>query len=107
MQAISFNKGCYLGQEIVERVRSRGHANRRLTGLQFLDGKAPVAGTKLLVPGDAAGKEAGHVTSAGFSPQFGRRIGLGYVRREYSALGTRLDASGATAAVISLPLLEK
>jgi folate-binding protein YgfZ len=104
---INYEKGCYTGQEIVERVRSRGHANRRLTGLQFLDGKAPVAGTKLLVPGDAAGKEAGHVTSAGFSPQLGRRIGLGYVRREHSALGTRLDASGATAEVISLPLLEK
>jgi len=104
---INYEKGCYTGQEIVERVRSRGHANRQLTGLQFLDGKAPVAGTKLLVPGDAAGKEAGHVTSAGFSPQLGRRIGLGYVRREHAAQGTRLDASGATAEVISLPLLEK
>ncbi len=104
---ISYEKGCYTGQEIVERVRSRGHANRRLTGLQFLDGKAPAAGTKLLVPGDPAGKEAGQVTSAGFSPLVGRRIGLGYVRREHSALGTRLDASGSTAEVISLPLLEK
>ena len=104
---INYEKGCYTGQEIVERVRSRGHANRRLTGLQFLDAKAPAAGTKLLVPGDPPGKEAGHVTSAGFSPLLGRRIGLGYVRREHSALGTRLDASGAAAEVISLPLLEK
>jgi aminomethyltransferase len=104
---ISYEKGCYTGQEIVERVRSRGHANRRLTGLQFLDGKAPAAGTKLLVPGDPAGKEAGQVTSAAFSPLVGRRIGLGYVRREHSALGTRLDASGSTAEVISLPLVEK
>src|SRR6266576_439651 len=104
---ISYEKGCYTGQEIVERVRSRGHANRRLTGLQFLDGKAPAAGTKLLIPGDPDGKEAGQVTSAGFSPLVGRRIGLGYVRREHSALGTQLDASGSTAEVISLPLLEK
>ena len=104
---ISYEKGCYTGQEIVERVRSRGHANRRLTGLQFLDGKAPAVGTKLLVPGDSAGKEAGHVTSAGFSPLLGRRIGLGYVRREHAAIGTRLNASGAATEVISLPLSEK
>ncbi len=104
---ISYEKGCYTGQEIVERVRSRGHANRRLTGLQFLDANVPAAGTKLLVPGDPAGKEAGHVTSSGFSPLLSRPIGLGYVRREYSAVGTRLDASGAVAEVISLPLSEK
>ena len=104
---ISYEKGCYTGQEIVERVRSRGHANRRLTGLQFLDGKAPAPGTKLLIASDPAGKEVGYVTSAGFSPLLGRRVGLGYVRREHSALGTRLDASGAAAEVISLPVLEK
>jgi folate-binding protein YgfZ len=104
---ISYEKGCYTGQEIVERVRSRGHANRRLTGLQFHNAKAPAAGTKLLVPGDPGGKEAGYVTSSGFSPLLGRPIGLGYVRREHSAVGTRLDASDAAAEVISLPLLEK
>jgi aminomethyltransferase len=104
---ISYEKGCYTGQEIVERVRSRGHANRRLTGLQFLDAKTPAAGAKLLALGDAAGKEAGHVTSSGFSPLLGRPIGLGYVRREHSAVGTRLDASGAAAEVISLPVSEK
>jgi folate-binding protein YgfZ len=104
---ISYEKGCYTGQEIVERVRSRGHANRRLTGLQFLAGKAPVAETKLFLPGDPAGNEAGHVTSAGFSPLLGRQIGLGYVRREHSTIGTRLDASGIAAEVISLPLPEK
>lgn len=103
---ISYEKGCYTGQEIVERVRSRGHANRRLTGLQFLDGKAPAVGAKLFVAGDPA-KEAGHVTSAGFSPLLGRRIGLGYVRREHSATGTSLDASGTATEVISLPLLAK
>jgi folate-binding protein YgfZ len=104
---INYEKGCYTGQEIVERVRSRGHANRRLTGLQFSGAKAPLAGTKLLVPGDPAAKEAGHVTSSGFSPLLGRFIGLGYVRREHSAVGTRLDASGGAAEVISLPLPNK
>jgi folate-binding protein YgfZ len=104
---ISYEKGCYTGQEIVERVRSRGHANRRLTGLQFLAGKAPATGTKLLVPGNPPGSEVGHVTSAGFSPLLGRRIGLGYVRREHAAIGTRLDASSTETEVISLPVVDK
>jgi folate-binding protein YgfZ len=104
---INYEKGCYTGQEIVERVRSRGHANRRLTGLQFFAGNAPAPGTKLFLPGNPPGNEAGHVTSAGFSPLLGHLIGLAYVRREHSTTGTRLDASGTAAEVISLPLVEK
>jgi folate-binding protein YgfZ len=100
---ISYEKGCYTGQEIVERVRSRGHANRRLTELQFSDAEAPAAGTILLHDG----KEIGEVTSAAFSPALGRAIGLGYVRREHAAVGTHLDASGATAEVILPPLSAK
>ena len=101
---ISYEKGCYTGQEIVERVRSRGHANRRLTSLQFLSGQPPVAGTKLIAPGNVAASEAGYVTSTAFSPMLNRHIGLGYVRREFSAIGTRLDAAGIAVDVISPPL---
>ncbi|MBZ5662896.1 MAG: hypothetical protein LAO08_21055 [Acidobacteriia bacterium] len=100
---ISYEKGCYTGQEIVERVRSRGHANRRLTELQFLETQTPALGTILLHDG----KEIGEVTSAAFSPVLGRPIGLGYVRREHAAVGTRLDASGAPAEVIAPPLPAK
>jgi folate-binding protein YgfZ len=100
---ISYEKGCYIGQEIVERIRSRGHVNRRLTGLQFLAGEPPAPGTKLFV----AGNETGHITSAAISPLLGKPIGLGYVRREHSSIGTRLDTSGTTAEVISLPVLQK
>ena len=100
---ISYEKGCYTGQEIVERVRSRGHANRRLTELQFLGTETPAAGTILLNDG----KEIGEVTSAAFSPALGRPIGLGYVRREHTAVGTRLDASGTPAEVIWPPLPAK
>ncbi len=96
---ISYEKGCYTGQEIVERVRSRGHANRRLTPLQFLSAAAPAFGTKLLKDGI----EIGNVTSAAFSPLLGRPIGLGYVRREHSAVGTCLDASGTPTEVIAPP----
>jgi folate-binding protein YgfZ len=101
---ISYEKGCYTGQEIVERVRSRGHANRRLTSLQFLATAPPVVGAKLFAVGNAAGSEVGYVTSAAFSPLLERPIGLGYVRREHAALGTRLDAEGTAAEVISPPL---
>ena len=101
---ISYEKGCYTGQEIVERVRSRGHVNRRLTLLKFISSAPPNPGTKLFAAGNAAA-EVGYVTSAALSPLLQRPIGLGYVRREQSALGTRLDASGIEVEVISPPLL--
>jgi folate-binding protein YgfZ len=97
---ISYEKGCYTGQEIVERVRSRGHVNRRLTELQFESEQGPPRGAKLLF----GGNEVGNVTSTGFSPQLGKVIGLGYLRREHSAIGTKLDASGISAEVIAPPL---
>jgi folate-binding protein YgfZ len=97
---INYEKGCYTGQEIVERVRSRGHVNRRLAELRFPGPEAPAPGVKLLF----GGSEIGNVTSGGFSPSLGRPIGLGYVRRENSAIGTLLDASGIPAEVIEPPL---
>jgi aminomethyltransferase len=100
---ISYEKGCYTGQEIVERVRSRGHANRRLTELQFSSAEAPAPGTKLLF----GGNEIGNVTSSALSPMLGQPIGLGYLRREHSAIGTQLDASGIPAEVIAPPLQTK
>ena len=100
---INYEKGCYTGQEIVERVRSRGHVNKRLTELRFFSDQAPAAGTKLLVEGN----EIGNVTSAAFSPKLGQPIGLGFLRRERSAVGTRMDASGIPAEVIAPPLLAK
>jgi tRNA-modifying protein YgfZ len=84
----------------VERVRSRGHVNRRLGQLRFLGDRAPAAGTKLF----HAGNEVGSVTSTAFSPALGQPIGLGYLRREQSAIGTVLDASGTAAEVIAPPV---
>jgi tRNA-modifying protein YgfZ len=100
---INYEKGCYTGQEIVERVRSRGHVNRRLTELGFFAAEAPAPGTKLLY----GGNEIGSVTSTAFSPRLGQPIGLCYLRREHSAIGTRMDASGIQAEVIEPPLLTK
>ena len=102
---ISYEKGCYTGQEIVERVRSRGHVNRRLTELKFLASAAPAPQTKLLVSEKGTVSEVGHITSTAFSPLLGHPIGLGYLRREHSAIGTRLDASGIPAEVVAPPLM--
>ncbi len=92
---INFNKGCYTGQEIVERVRSRGHVNRKRVSLQFSTSQPPAPGTKLRV-GDA---EVGFVTSAAFSPAAAAAIGMGYVRREQFVPGSVVELDSATAAV--------
>jgi tRNA-modifying protein YgfZ len=92
---ISFNKGCYTGQEIVERVRSRGHVNRKRVPLRFSTAAPPAPGTKLR----ANGAEIGFVTSAAFSPAAAAAIGMGYVRREHFEAGSVLEFDGGTATV--------
>jgi folate-binding protein YgfZ len=95
---VSFTKGCYTGQEIVERVRSRGHVNRRRVSLQFstVDPPAPLS---RLRTNDAEAKEVGIVTSSAFSPASGQAIGMGYVRREQNSPGGILEFDGGTATV--------
>ena len=93
---ISYTKGCYTGQEIVERVRSRGQVNRVRVSLQF-EGVAPPPSAPLL----SEGKEVGYVTRVGFSPALGTNIGLGYVRREKSVEGTQLETSAGRATVMA------
>jgi folate-binding protein YgfZ len=95
---LSFTKGCYTGQEIVERVRSRGHVNRRRVRLAFATGEPPLPGTNLRT--DTSG-EVGHVTSAAFSPAAGTPIGMGYLRSEYSSPGTLLRLEAGTATVLA------
>ena len=75
--AISFTKGCYLGQETVARIDALGHVNRQLVGLRFEGGTVPPAGTKLV----ADGKEVGHVTIAAWSPKLDARLAMALVRR--------------------------
>ncbi|HKS96293.1 MAG TPA: aminomethyltransferase family protein [Terriglobia bacterium] len=98
--ALSFTKGCYLGQEIVERARSRGHVNWKLAGLVVASAAAPAPGEKLVTEG----REAGEVTSACVSPTLGKVIALAYLRREALGPGTVVQlASGASARVTPLP----
>lgn len=91
-RALHFNKGCYLGQEIVERVRSRGQIHRILVPIQIDVAEPPEPGTKLL-SGESA---AGEVTSAAFSPALGKVVALAYVRVEHSKPGSALSLAGTT-----------
>lgn len=78
MHAIAFGKGCYLGQEIVERVRSRAQLHRMLTPVRIRSQSPPSPGTKLSVEG----KEIAEITSAAWSPALGEVVALAYVRVE-------------------------
>ena len=88
-RAVSFNKGCYLGQEIVERMRARGAPANLLVGLAF-DGGEVCAGASLTHDG----KSVGRVTSAVRSFKLDRRIGLGYVKSDLAKPGIQLVAIG-------------
>lgn len=98
MHAVHFTKGCYLGQEIVERIRSRGHVNKLLVKLT-VDGAVPLAGGTKVSAG-AAG--AGEVTSSAFSPALGEVVALAYVRAQYAVDATVLQAGGRGAVVQTL-----
>jgi aminomethyltransferase len=93
---INFAKGCYTGQEIVERVRSRGQVNRIRVKLKFSGAEPPAPGTRLR----ADGREVGLVTSAAYSPRDKSAIGMGYSRREHDAPGTVLEVDDGTSAEI-------
>jgi folate-binding protein YgfZ len=101
-QAISFTKGCYLGQETVARIDALGHVNQRLVGVRFHGSEAPAAGTELS-KGDAT---VGRVQSAAFSPRAGTPLAIAMVRREANSAGTQLTSVGGECEVIDLPLKE-
>ncbi len=101
--AVNFDKGCYLGQEVIERIHSRGHVNKKLVGM-VLEGEGPAQrGDRI----QAETKEVGRVTSSVLSPLLNRPVALGYVHKDYVNPGTPLtiqgDASPVTATVSSLP----
>lgn len=105
-RAVSYSKGCYIGQEILNRVHTIGHVNRELRGLRLAGHlrALPAKGDKLF----HAGKEVGYVTSALASARFKANIALGYVRREVNRIGTELTlgTDGSVATVVALPFAE-
>ena len=90
LHALSFTKGCYLGQEIVERVRSRGRVNRLLVGLELEGDEAPLEGSPVIVED----KEVGRLTSPAFSPRLDRVVGFAVLRRKAASPGTRVHVDG-------------
>lgn len=96
MHAVHFSKGCYLGQEIVERVRSRGHVNKQLVHLKIEGAAAPPPGTVLI----AGEKEAGQITSAVFSPAWNAVAALGYLRTGAEVQTLRLAPTGQPVTIL-------
>lgn len=107
---IDYQKGCYIGQEVISRIKMSGQTNKRLCGLISLNNTPLQPGTKLVAP-SAAGKEAGWITSATRSQRLEKEIALGYVKRGFNNPATKLDALSLDPAaaipveVVSLPFL--
>jgi folate-binding protein YgfZ len=103
--AISFTKGCYLGQETVARIDALGHVNRVLVGLRFSGDQIPAIGTELQVVEPAqSGAAVGAITSAAYSPRLHSALALGYLRRGHTQVGTKLNSPAGHAEVVALPL---
>ena len=101
--AVSYTKGCYVGQEIIVRIKHRGHPAKKLTGLRFETDTPIEPGATI---NSTENQEIGRVTSAVVSPPLGS-IGLGYVRYEHLAAGTRvIVGDGINATVTALPFVE-
>ena len=107
-RTIDYHKGCYIGQEVISRIKMSGQTNKRLCGLISLNNTPLQPGMKLVAP-SAPGKGAGWITSATCSQRFGKEIALGYVKRGFNTPATNLNALSADAAipveVVSLPFL--
>jgi folate-binding protein YgfZ len=97
--AISFVKGCYIGQETVARIDALGRVNKSLVGVKFSSLESPQVGAELKV----ADQTVGEVTSACFSPRFKAPLALAYVRRGHGQPGAKLDSSSGAAEVVKLP----
>jgi folate-binding protein YgfZ len=102
-RAVHFSKGCYIGQEIVERIRSRGNVHRKFTGFE-VQGALPGLGTKI----QSDGRDIGEITSVASLPIGGgeRSVALGYIRREIAIPGKQVQAGGTQLAVAALPFPE-
>lgn len=92
---IDYQKGCYIGQEVISRMKMSGQRNKALCGLISMH-NAPIAASMRLYPMGAEKKEAGWITSATRSDRLGKYIALGYVRRGFNHPGCQLDAVDST-----------
>jgi folate-binding protein YgfZ len=108
--AIDYAKGCYIGQEVISRIKMSGQTNKRLCGLVAVNDEPFAEGMQLIA---ADGKEVGRVTSVAQSSCVRRQIGLGFVKRGYNEVGQQLEARGAESnervpvAIADLPFARK
>ncbi len=105
-EAVSFTKGCYIGQEIIARIHFRGHVAKQLTGLILSE--PGVIATGFLSGAELKsvdGKIAGKITSVTFSPKLGKAIALAYVRYDYLGENTQLKVADLNAMVSKLPFI--
>jgi folate-binding protein YgfZ len=102
--SIDYAKGCYIGQEVISRMKMSGQRNKSLCGLLSLSGAALEAGAPL-VSADEPAKEVGWVTSATRSARLGKEIALGFVKRGYNDAGKNLSAAGIPVVVVELPFV--
>jgi folate-binding protein YgfZ len=102
--SIDYEKGCYIGQEVISRMKMSGQTNKRLCGLVSLSGVPLTAGTRLTREGEP-GKDAGWITSATKSDRLGSEIALGYVKRGFNEAGTHLLAAAVPVQVTPLPFV--
>ncbi len=89
-RAIDYEKGCYIGQEVISRMKMSGQTNKRLAGFLSVSGEPLRAGLRLF--GEIGDREAGWITSATRSQRLGQEIALGFVKRGYGNVGARLQA---------------
>lgn len=103
-EIISYNKGCYIGQEIIARIHFRGHVAKKLTGLIFEDANAEIKPSDEIK--SLEDKSAGKITSVTFSPKLEKTIALAFVRYDYLAEGTELKVGDFNTKVKNLPFVE-
>jgi tRNA-modifying protein YgfZ len=103
---INYNKGCYIGQEIIARIYFRGHVAKQLRGLVLSEELEVGREEQSLELKTVDGKNAGRITSVCYSPKLGKNIALGYVRYDYLAEGTELKIGEVSAKVKNLPFVE-
>jgi folate-binding protein YgfZ len=106
---ISYEKGCYIGQEVIARIHFRGHVAKQLTGLVFEDLSEPSASADGLIGAETKSthdKNAGKITSVAYSPKLEKQIALGFVRYAFLEEGTTLKVRDSMAKVKNLPFVK-
>ncbi len=97
-QAISFTKGCYLGQEPIARIDAMGHVNQQLRGIRLSAGPVPAAGTEVLTT-DGDPRKIGQITSAAMSYGTNLPVALGYLKRNYDSPGLEVGVASSAATI--------